>query len=375
METKLRIYFFFSNVIDSAIYRSLLLEFATEDYELHCIFIGNETLPLFRFSQTLPVKSQHVTRTNKTQIVQLMILFICELAISRPKVVFCFGQTASIVGLTASALSCKAKRHHLRMHTSMNRVERFPRGILYDKLSNFLAQVIVVPNKNTQNYLIDVESVKANKLVEISFGFHLIEFGSCDSLRIQAFKEFYDIPTERYVIGIASRFTHIKGLQYSLPAVSNFLANNPLAMVVLAGFGEEIPQELHDLLADISKSQLRLIPRVADMPAFYGNLSAFIHTPIDETVESFGLVYIEAFAAGVPAIITLSGIAKEVAIDGVNSMVVNYRDSAGIQKALETLVSNKDLSEAISLNAKKSVSTFGMEKMCANYVSLIKKSI
>ena len=145
-------------------------------------------------------------------------------------------------------------------------------------------------------------------------------------------------------------------------------------MVVIAGFVEEAPQELHELLADIAKSQLRLIPRIADMPAFYGNLNAFIHTPIDETVESFGLVYVEAFAAGVPSIITLSGIAKEVAIDGVNSMVVKYKDSAGIQKALETLASNKNLSEAISLNAKKSVSAFGMEKMCAQYVSLIKKS-
>lgn len=371
MRQKRKIYFFFSNVIDSAIYRSLILEFASEEYELFCIFIGEESLSLFNYSKTLPIMSRHILRASKIQIVRLIAVYILQLAISRPKIVFCFGQTASIVGLTSSALSCKAQRFYLRMHTSMNKVEGFPRGILYDKLSNFLAEVIVVPNKNTKNYLVDKEDVDADKLVEINFGFHLSEYELSGSSRVHIFREQYDIPENSFVIGIASRFTRWKGLQYSLPALTNFLDKNPQGILVMAVTGEEVPPELDVLVKNISRSQLRMAPRGCDMPAFYNSLNVFIHTPIDETVESFGLVYIEAFAAGVPSIITLSGIAKEVALNGVNCIVVKYMDLDEIQEALNVLVANTALSNSISTNAKKSVATFGMERMCASYVSLI----
>jgi glycosyltransferase involved in cell wall biosynthesis len=366
-------YFFFSNVIDSAIYRSILCEFATEEYDLRCVFIGKESLPLFKYSQTLSIKSQHIVDASKFDIVKLTVFHILKLAFSKPKVVFCFGQTASIVGLTASFLSCKAKRYYLRCHTSMNKVERFPRGILYDKLCNLLAQFIIVPNKNTKNYLIEKENVGVKKLIEIKFGFHLAEFEWCDKQRIQFFQDSNNIPEGAFVIGIASRFTLIKGFQYSVPALTHFLRENPHAILVIAGYGEEIPGEMHELLSGISQSQIRLISRVNDMPAFYKSLSAFIHTPIDETVESFGLVYIEAFAAGTPSIITLSGIAKDVAMNKVNSLVVDFKDSVGILDALNILASNKDLSDAISLSARSTVSAFGMEKMCAEYVSLIRE--
>jgi glycosyltransferase involved in cell wall biosynthesis len=231
--------------------------------------------------------------------------------------------------------------------------------------------VIVVPNKNTKNYLVDQENVDADKLVEINFGFHLREYELSGSPRVHIFREQYDIPENSFVIGIASRFTHFKGLQYSLPALTNFLDKNPQGILVMAVTGEEVPPELDRLIKNISRIQLRMAPRGCDMPAFYNSLNVFIHTPIDETVESFGLVYVESFAAEVATIVTLSGIAKDICVDGENCLVVDFCNTIEIENSLDKLFIDKNLRSKLAEKARQSVSHLTMTKMRHEYRQLL----
>ncbi|MBL0097760.1 MAG: glycosyltransferase [Bacteroidetes bacterium] len=53
-----------------------------------------------------------------------------------------------------------------------------------------------------------------------------------------------------------------------------------------------------------------------DLFSLYSIFDYFIHAPIDPSVEAFGQVYIEALAAGIPSIFTLSGIAPDFIVDG-----------------------------------------------------------
>jgi glycosyltransferase involved in cell wall biosynthesis len=255
----------------------------------------------------------------------------------------------------------------------MNRVENFSRGIIYDRISNCISNLIIVPNDNTRIYLEQDEKVRPQKIVKIEFGFNLSDLLAPTQERVQRIQEEYSLSSDKYVIGIVSRFSPVKGLKYSLPAVANFLDRNQEAILLLAGVGNDPPIELKEAISGISPEQVRLIPRVNDMAAFYHCLDVFIHTPIDETVESFGLVYVEAFAAGVPSIITLSGIAKDIASDGENCLVVDYCDVQGIETALETLSNDKGLSRKLSLNARARVSSFTLQKMCESYRDLIER--
>ena len=366
-----KIFLFFSNVIDTQIYRALLLKFSSNQYDLHCVFIGHETEPLFKYSSALPIHSKWIPKADRLHILALIVLNIFRLGIARPRAVICFGQTASMVGLTASYISCNAMRIYLRMHTSMNKIEGYSRGVLYDKVSNFLAQKIIVPNQNTGNYLEENEKVNRRKLNEIRFGIDLNDFREPGPDRIRAFRKTYDLPDNGFIIGIASRFTHMKGFQYSLPALTSFMKKNPQSVLILAGSGKSVVPELEEAIRDIPQTQLRIIPRVNDMAAFYNSLSIFMHTPIDETVESFGLVYIEAFAAGVPAIITVSGIAKEIAINAINCVVVDFKNSEAIEKALDYCANNQLELISISENAQSSVSSFSVNNMCDEYIALI----
>ncbi len=371
MNKKRKIVIFFSNVVDSQIYRALLSKFSSSEFDLYCIFVGEETEPLFDYSTTLPIHSRYIRKASRLYIPILIASNMLRLAMIRPQVVVCFGQTSSIIGLIASYFSCQATRIYLRMHTSMNRTEGYSRGVLYDRISNNLAQKIVVPNQNTGNYLVAYEKVDPRKLKEIRFGFDLQDFGAPNNDRIRKFRETHDLPENVFIVGIASRFTHMKGFQYSIPALTSFMKRNPQSILVLAGTGNGLTPELQDTIKDISQSQLRVIPRVNDMAAFYKTLSVFLHTPIDDTVESFGLVYIEAFAAGVPSIITVSGIAKEIAINGKNCITVDFKNSEAIENGLDFCVNNPSVLLSISATAQMSVSSFSINTMCDEYISLI----
>lgn len=371
MNKRRKIVIFFSNVVDSQIYRALLSKFSSSEFDLYCIFVGEETEPLFDYSTTLPIHSRYIRRASRLHIPNLIGSNVFRLAMIRPQAVICFGQTASIIGLIASYFSCQATRIYLRMHTSMNRIEGYSRGVLYDRISNYLAQKIVVPNQNTGNYLVAHEKVDPRKLKEIRFGFDLQDFGAHNTNRIRNFRESYDLPENFFIIGIASRFTQMKGFQYSLPALISFMKRNPQSILILAGLGKGVPPELQNLIKNISQKQLRIIPRVNDMAAFYKTLTVFLHTPIDETVESFGLVYIEAFAAGVPSIITVSGIAKEIAINGKNCIAVDFKNSEAIENALDFCVNNQSALLSIAAAAQTSVSSFSIDTMCNDYLDLI----
>lgn len=366
-----KIAFVFSNVIDSPIYRGLLDEFSKSEFRLSCLFMGLETDPLYRYARRCGIDSRQITSISKRNFVFPLLTTMWWMFRKQPRSIITFGQTASVMGLSSAFLTCRATRIYLRMHSSMNRVEKFSRGVLYDRISNMFAQKIIVPNRNTRSFLESIEKVASEKIIEIAFGFNLEDFKSPSKVRVQAIRHEYELSPEKFILGIVSRYSPVKGLEYSLPAVSKFLSKHPNGVLVLVGTGESPPKELLDAVSDIMPSQLRMIPRVDDMAAFYKCLSVFVHTPIDETVESFGLVYIEAFAAGVPSVITLSGIAKEIAVDGENCLVVDYCSELEIENAVEKLFNRDDLRETFSSNAVACVSIFTLDAMRKKYRDLI----
>ena len=368
---KQKVILVFSNVIDSAIYRGLIDEFSHPDFTLVCIFLGTESRPLFEYTRSMEVESRQYRVVNKVTAISLLFSIIWKLLRERPNVVLTFGQTASLIGLPATFFSSRATRIYLRMHTSMNHIEHFSRGILYDKFCNLLANKIVVPNRNTMEYLEKNENVNRKKVYEIKFGFNLEDFRAPPISRIEAIRNELQLTPNQFVIGVVSRYSIVKGLEYSIPAVTKFLSQHREAVLILAGIGENPPADLLQLIREIDPKQLRLVARVEDMPAFYKTLSVFIHTPIDETVESFGLVYVESFAAEVATIVTLSGIAKDVCVDGENCLVVDFCNTQEIENSLDKLFIDKNFRSKLAEIARQSVSHLTMTKMRHEYRQLL----
>jgi glycosyltransferase involved in cell wall biosynthesis len=90
-----------------------------------------------------------------------------------------------------------------------------------------------------------------------------------------------------------------------------------------------------------------------------------VHVPIAIDIESFGLVYMEALAFGVPSIFTLSGILNEIPQVEKYAQIVPYMDSEAIYLAMIKFASNSLSSmDRFPLHL---MSQFGIEEMADLY--------
>jgi glycosyltransferase involved in cell wall biosynthesis len=80
----------------------------------------------------------------------------------------------------------------------------------------------------------------------------------------------------------------------------------------------------------------------AALPAVYAQADIFVMTPVPHgpSVEGFGLVYLEAAAAGLPAIAHRTGGVAEAVRDGVTGLLAEPDDRAGLGAAIRLLADN-----------------------------------
>jgi glycosyltransferase involved in cell wall biosynthesis len=156
----------------------------------------------------------------------------------------------------------------------------------------------------------------------------------------------------------------LKGIQYIIPAFSEILKQYPHAHLILANAVGSYQNEIRQLLKSIPAENYTLIKFEKDIFSLYQLFDIFIHVPVDPYVEAYGQVYVEALAAKVPSVFTLSGIAKEFIVNRENALVVDYKNPQEITNAIQTLVNDKDLCNAISTKGFQDVKNrFTLSKM------------
>jgi glycosyltransferase involved in cell wall biosynthesis len=101
--------------------------------------------------------------------------------------------------------------------------------------------------------------------------------------------------------------------------------------VVVAGSGPE--RERLDALAAVSDVPVHMLGRVSDefMRALFQRALAFVFPP----VEDFGIIPVEAMAAGCPVIVNRLGGASESVLDGVTGVHYDPDDPMGFASAVE----------------------------------------
>lgn len=289
---------------------------------------------------------------------------------TRPDAVHCHLFTANIIGLSAAKMAAVRKRIYTRHHSTLHHVY-FKKGILWDKMCNRFATKIIAITTMVKNVLLQWEHADPKKVVLIPHGFLLEEFRTVPEERVQAFRQRYDLKRDDYVVGIISRFVVWKGIQYAIPAFRELLKIKPNAILILLNAQGDFENEVKNLLSGVSPGNYRLIVFENDIAAAYKAMDQFIHVPIDEHSEAFGQIYIEALAAGIPSIFTLSGIAGDMIVDGHNAIVVPFKDSEAIAKAMVRIATEPALAARLSENGYNSVKEeFTFDKMIRHYEKL-----
>ena len=156
------------------------------------------------------------------------------------------------------------------------------------------------------------------------------------------------LPSSGPLVVSLSRLVPRKGMDVLITAASRLAPSYPDLVLAIAGEGREMAQLRRQAAA--SPIPVRLLGRVSaeDRAALLGAADIFVMACRNRWLgleqEGFGIVFLEAAAAGVPQIAGASGGAAEAVVDGVTGLVVDRPDDPGrVAAALRTLLAEPKL--------------------------------
>jgi len=162
-----------------------------------------------------------------------------------------------------------------------------------------------------------------------------------------------------------SRLLKRKGIQYLLYALSKLRYPNLKLLIVGTGnYGEEL-RRLTSKLDLSERVSFHNYCKNEDLPELYNRSDIFV---LPSLTESFGLVFLEAMACGLPIIATRTGGIPEIVENGENGILVEPGEIDELKNALDRLISDKELRQKMSRNNLLRVREFSWEKIANQYL-------
>lgn len=331
--------------------------------EFSIVFLNPFIPPIMESLRSLGLEVKWIKYTNKKSIPFVFLKILKLFFYKKPSVVHAHLFDASLIALYAAKIAGIKSRIHTRHHASHHHLF-FPHAVKYDKMVNSWSTKIFAISENVKSIMVNDEGVNENKVHVVHHGFDFSNFINIDLNRIINLKQKYQLNNQGPIIGVISRYTSWKGIQFVIPAFKELLVKFPNAKLVLANAKGDYESEIKKLLQELPLNNFVEILFEEDTPALYKTFDCFVHVPVDHHSEAFGQVYIEALASGVPSVFTKSGIANEFIEHKKNAWVVDYKSSSGILNAIFEILDNNEDANIISENAKKEVfDKFGLERM------------
>lgn len=353
--------------IVSDIDKALAFEWIATELSNRCnlffILITKPGSELENYIKRLGLKCYVIDDARYAGYLRKLLRLIVVLFDEKPRIVHAHLWRATLLGMLSAWLLGIEKRVFTRHHGTIH-YELYPAGRKWDVLSNFLATDIVAISNNTKNILIERDGARPSKIRIIHHGFLLNFFADVQQSRTAGLKKKYSIHDEYFpIVGVISRYTYWKGIQYIIPAFVKLKKKFPTALLLLAGAEGEYKEVVERMLNELRADDYREILFENDIAALYGVMDLFVHVPIDPYAEAFGQTYVEALAAGVPSVFSLSGIAPEFIESGKNALVVDFKSAVQIEKSMEQILDNENLKKDLVLNGKETVRRFSLDKM------------
>jgi len=171
------------------------------------------------------------------------------------------------------------------------------------------------------------------------------------------------------VFGIAGKLIRGKGLEDVVAAASLIDTSKPWRVLV-AGSGPLESTLVDEARACGVEDRLEFLGWIDDMPSFWAQCDVAIAAS-NSSVESFGMTVAEAFASGIPALVSRSGALTEVLGDSGAGASFDAGDTAALSRLMTSFVEDDAVrataSEAATVRAKE----FSIETTARGYLRLI----
>jgi glycosyltransferase involved in cell wall biosynthesis len=355
-----KVFYIISDIDKALAFEWIALNLNQKEIELTFVLLNKKNTELERFLSLHNKSFKRIYLHSRFGLLITWLNLFLYLLKKRPDIIHTHMRYATILGISAGFIAGIKTRINTRHYSTQNHLY-YPHAVKTDRFINRLAIKIVAPSKTVLHALTKLENVDSNKIALIHHGFDLKTFENPNSTSVAALKSKLQIDDKSPVVGVIARYLELKGIQFIIPAFAKFLEKEPNAMLVIANASGKFAPEIKNLLNGLPIESYREINFENDLSSLYACFNYFVHVPIDADVEAFGQVYVEALAAGVPSIFTLSGIANEFIEHDQNALVVPHQNSDAILQALLLLRNNLELSQKLSYNGRESVKRFNLE--------------
>jgi len=179
----------------------------------------------------------------------------------------------------------------------------------------------------------------------------------------------FGLPVTGPLVVSVSRLVPRKGMDVLVDAAAALAPSFPGLTVAIGGWGRDRARLAARIAA--RHAPVRLLGRVDDdrLPALYGAADLFVMACRNRWLgleqEGFGIVFLEAAAAGVAQVAGRSGGAAEAVADGVTGVVVDDpRDPGALATVMRRLLSDDEERRAMGAAARaRAVESFGYDAL------------
>ena len=159
-----------------------------------------------------------------------------------------------------------------------------------------------------------------------------------------AAREELGLPADATVIAVLGRLVPWKGQHLFIQAMRRVIESNPLAVGVIAGAPEVYSLDYEPALREQARElgiadRIRFTGFVAEPRTVLAAVDVLAHCSV--TPEPFGLVMIEAMAAGKAVVTPAEGGGAEIVVHGETGLLYQPRDPVALEEAMLALTSDQ----------------------------------
>ena len=180
---------------------------------------------------------------------------------------------------------------------------------------------------------------------------------------------------ETRIVLMAATLVPWKNHLYAFKVAKRILEKDNNVLFVFAGTGSvEFTDLLNRQVEDLGISDNVIFPDfVEDNVALFQSADILLHT---SKHESFGKIYVEAMASGIPVVALKGGAAMEVVMDNSGGFLFVEEQLDEMANKILELLQDKDLcTKQGKLGRERATSLFSMEKQCDKILNVYKAMI
>ncbi|HSX42281.1 MAG TPA: glycosyltransferase family 1 protein [Candidatus Saccharimonadales bacterium] len=233
------------------------------------------------------------------------------------------------------------------------------------------AKKIIVPSQSTKNDLVNRLNFDPTNIVITPEGSEA-KFRPHSEAEVRAVRQKLNLP-EKYLLFV-SRWERYKGLPVLLEAYQNVVAKMPELGLVILGKPDKTHPEITKLVGQAQAANPKIItPGFVsddDLAAIYSAASVYVHP---SWYEGFGIMILEAFAAGAPVVTSNTSSLPEVVGDA--GLLVDPRNVDELVAAITTMLTDPAQAAAFRKKGFERVKQFSWEKMAEQTLAVYNEAL